>query len=383
MFQNSLTLMRIVGIDISITPSWFLIAALITWSLADQIFPAELPGLAPSSYLILGLVAMVLFFTSLVLHELAHAAVARAFGLEVPSITLFLFGGVAEIGDEPSRPDQELWIALAGPAMSISLAVAFWFLSVVANLWAGADVVATVLSHLAIINLALALFNLLPAFPLDGGRVLRALLWSRSGNVLTATEAASRTGEVLAIALIALGILNMFQGGPLAGAWQILIGSFILLAARSAVQAQRVKSYLGGQRVSDLMSSDVVTVEPDVTLSDLVNRIMLPNRVSFVPVIEQDVLLGHINTEVLGRIDRENWANTKVGDVFVELDPAGVVSSGDQAADIVRRLGETGRRKLLVVDNRRLTGVVTMSDLSRYFALLAELHWGRLTGEKG
>ena len=185
---------------------------------------------------------------------------------------------------------------------------------------------------------------------------------------------AARMGEFLAYGLIGLGILSLFQGVPLGGAWQILIGTFILIAARSSVEAQRTKSLLGNQTVSDVMSKNVVTAPPEISLADLVNLIMLPNRVSFVPVVDQDEVIGHIDTVVLAKIDRENWGNTQVGDVFVALDPEGVVSPDGSAPDILRRFAETGRRKLLVVEGRRLKGVVTLSDLSRFLGLLSDLY---------
>ena len=165
MFQNSQTILRVFGIEIRIAASWLLIAALITWSLANQVFPSRVPGLEQWHYLVLGFVAMLLFFASLILHELSHSMVARAFGIDVKGITLFLFGGVAELDEEPDVPTHELWIALAGPAMSFALAVIFWFLSLIAAFVGLGLATSTVLSYLAVINLVLALFNLLPAFP--------------------------------------------------------------------------------------------------------------------------------------------------------------------------------------------------------------------------
>lgn len=374
MFQNSTTILRLFGIEIKVAASWFLIAALIMWSLADQIFPAQVPGLSSGHYLLLGTMAMLLFFVSLLLHELAHAMVAKAFGIDVPRITLFLFGGVAELGEEPGAPSHEFLIAVAGPVVSLALAIIFWFLSVLSSFSVTGTALPTVLTYLATINLVLAVFNLLPAFPLDGGRVLRALLWSRTGDILTATEKAARLGEFLGFGLMALGVLSLFQGVQLGGAWQILIGIFILFAARGAVEAQRTKTLLSDQTVADLMSQEVIIADPEMTLADLVNRIMLPNRVSFVPVVEHSALLGHIDTEVLSMIDRENWPNTRVGDVFVNLETGRTVSPQTSAAEVLGRFSEMGHRKLVVIDDGQLAGIVTLSDLSRLLQLLSELH---------
>ncbi|WP_165587007.1 site-2 protease family protein [Pseudaestuariivita atlantica] len=361
-------------IEINLASSWFLIAALITWSLAHQVFPQQIPGLSTLQYGMLGTVAMLLFFVSLLLHELAHALVARSFGLKVPRITLFLFGGVAELGDEPDTAGHEFWIAIAGPAMSLALASIFWVSSVIALLTSeDLSQVHTVLSYLATINLVLAVFNMLPAFPLDGGRVLRAAIWSRTGDILKATKTSTKFGEFLGFGLMALGVLALFQGLPLGGAWQIMIGLFIVIAAKSSLESLQTKTLLGNQRVADVMSAKVVAADPDLSLTDLVNRIMLPNRVSFVPVIEDGVLLGHIDTKVLSMIDRENWSNTQVGDVFVEFDTSRIISPHDNAADTLKQMAETGERKLIVAEGRRLVGVVTLSDLMRLLQLLISL----------
>lgn len=374
MFQNSHTVLHIFGIQIRIAVSWLLIAALITWTLAQHVFPTQIPGQTQAAYLLLSFVTMLLFFGSLLLHELAHAVVAKGFGIDVPSITLFLFGGVAELGQEPDTSTHEFLVAIAGPAMSFVLAFSFWLLSVISIFFSLGPAWLATLSYLALINLVLAIFNLLPAFPLDGGRILRAFLWARSGDILSATKTAGRMGEILAFCVIGLGLLGLFQGAQLGGAWQIMIGIFILLAAQSSVSAQKMKTFLGDQTAVDLMTRDAVSVSPDVTLSELVNQLMLPKRVSFIPVVENKELLGHIDAEILAGIDRENWSNTLVGDVFVKLGPAYIVSPQAPATDVLRRVSQSGRRKFLVSEGRHLLGVITLSDLSRYIGLLSELH---------
>lgn len=374
MFNNSTTVLKVFDIEINLASSWFLIAALITWSLADQVFPQQIPGLSSIQYMTLGIIAMLLFFVSLLLHELAHALVAKSFGLAVPRITLFLFGGVAELGDEPDTAAHEFWIAIAGPVMSLALASIFWASSVIFVL-IGADFsqVHIVLSYLATINLVLAVFNLLPAFPLDGGRVLRAAIWLRTGDILKATKTSTTFGAYLGFGLIALGVLALFQGVPIGGAWQIMIGLFIVIAAKSALEGLRTKIMLGNQRVADVMSGNAVTAGPDLSLTDLVNRIMLPHRVSFVPVVEEGVLLGHIDTKVLSMIDQENWSNTQVGDVFVELEATRVISPQDSAEVTLKRMTESDERKLMVAEGRHLVGVVALSDLMRLLHLLVSL----------
>ena len=366
MFANSLKLISLNGFDIKLDPSWLLIAALVTWSLSQQYFPTVFPDQTPALYLSMAIIAMVCFFASLLLHEMAHAVVARRFGVPIKAITLFIFGGVAEMGQEPSRPHIEFWVALAGPAMSLFLAFGFWMTAGIADLILNAPVMTQILSYLALINLILALFNLVPAFPMDGGRVLRAYLWHKSGDILHATETASKSGVVFAYFLMALGVLGLFQGARVSGLWQIMIGFFILMAARASFQDQLARHVFDGKTVSAIMHKEPVTVGPEVTLAEFVNQIMLQRRVSFVPVLENGVLLGHIDGSVLSRIDREHWANTRVGDVFVGLDPASTISPDLPVQDLMARIAKTGQRKFMVVDDHQLMGVVSLADLTRY-----------------
>ncbi|GGX66016.1 peptidase M50 [Tateyamaria omphalii] len=373
MFSNTRTIATVFGIDIRIDPSWALIAALITWSLCQHTFPTALPGLSQWSYFAMAVLAMLLFFASLVGHELAHAVTARHFGVQTRHITLFLFGGVAELTQEPEKAMHEFWIAAAGPAMSLTLALAFWMCAGTSAVLMGIGPVVVVLDYLALINLVLAVFNLLPAFPLDGGRILRAWLWHRSGDMLAATRTAARSGTFLGYALVGLGVLGLFQGAMVAGFWQILIGLFVVAAARSAVEAQQIKFHLGDHPVGALMTRNVITTNADTSLSALVNQVMLPNRISFVPVVEEGALLGHMDTRVLIGIDRENWSNTTVGDVFVDLDPDCCVASDLLVFDLFERIAKTGQRKFIVVEGRSLRGVISLSDLTRHLGLLASL----------
>lgn len=369
MFSNAIKLFTFSGFDIKVDPSWLLIAALITWSLGQQYFPATLPGLSSDVYFIMALLAMLSFFASLLLHEMAHSVVARHFGIDIAGITLFLFGGVAELRSEPRTALIEFWVAIAGPIMSFVLASAFWTLSLTSTLVSAPLPLTEVLTYLAMINLILAVFNLLPAFPLDGGRILRAYLWHRNGDILRATEMAARSGTILAIGLIALGVLGLFSGGIGAGLWQILIGLFILGAARSSYQYQLAQSMFEGKNVADLMVRHPVVVSPDLTLSDFVSDVLLHRHVRFVPVVEDGTLLGHMDAEVLAGIDRENWNNTKVGDVFAGLETASMVPPTMPAQELMATIAETGRRKFLVVDDHLLLGVITLADMTKYLRM--------------
>ncbi len=369
MFSNAVKLFSISGFDIKIDPSWLIIFALISWSLSQHYFPTALPGETGAVYVSMAITATILFFASLLLHELAHSVVARRYGLPIGGITLFLFGGVAEMESEPRSPEVEFLVAIAGPIMSMALSVSFLFLSWIAAFVGEMTIVASIFSYLATINLVLAIFNLVPAFPLDGGRIFRAYMWHRTGNLLSATETAAKSGIFFAYVLMGFGIMSLFQGAIIAAMWQIMIGGFLLVAARSSYQSQLAKVVFDKRTVRDLMNTPPITVEPDVNLTDFVNQVVLRNGLSFVPVVENDVLLGHINHALLSGIDRENWQSTRVGDVFAELNASPIVDPDVSIEDLMNEITTTGQRKFLVVKDGKLLGVISLSDLVRHLQL--------------
>lgn len=374
MFSNAIKLFTIGGFDIKLDPSWFLIAALITWTLSAQYFPAVIPDQTFATYLVLAIIAMLGFFSSLLLHELAHSVVARRFGVRIKGITLFLFGGVAELEKEPQSPKAELWIALAGPAMSLFLSIAFSLLIILISAVSQAAALPTVLGYLVTVNLIIAIFNLIPAFPLDGGRVLRAYLWSRHGDVLRATKTAAQSGTFLGYGLSIMGVLALFQGAVTAGMWYILIGIFVLGAARSAYQSQLLQSAFAGKTVGAVMVRDPVVVSPEMTLSAFVNQVMLPHRISFAPVVADGVLIGQIDRDVLAAIDRDNWTNTQVGDVFAGLDVAPMIPPDMPVSDLLAQIAKTGTRKFLVVEDHQLKGVVALANLIGHLQATDDAH---------
>ncbi len=369
MFSNAVKLFSINGFDIKIDPSWLVIFALISWSLSQHYFPTALPGETPVVYLTMAVIATLLFFVSLLLHEIAHSIVARRFGLPVVGIKLFLFGGVAEMEREPQSPRAEFIVAAAGPAMSVALSLGFLLLSRIAASTDGLAVVVQVLSYLAFINMMLAVFNLVPAFPLDGGRMFRAYLWHRGGSLLRATETAARAGTLFAFLLMGVGVASLFQGLIVPALWQILIGGFLLVAARASYQSQLVQVVFEKRTVGDLAHKRPVTVAPDVSLADFVNRTVLRHGLSFVPVVEDGVLLGYIDHAMILGIDREHWSSTQIGDVFAGLDAHSTVDPDMAVDDLLKIIATTGRRKFLVVKNGELVGVISLSDLTRHLQL--------------
>lgn len=363
MFRNSVRLFDILGFQIKVDASWLIIAVLLVWSLSSGYFPQVVDGLGKSDALVLSVAAMLGLFASLILHELAHALVARRFGLRTGGITLFLFGGVAELDEEPASARSEVVIALAGPAASLALAAIFWLATQIAGPAVLSAELRALLGYLASVNLVLALFNLMPAFPMDGGRVLRAALWSRGGDLVGATRTAVRVAMLFAFAMIGLGILSLFASADVGGVWFALIGVFLLLAAQNTYAQLLMHTALAGRTVGNLMTKAVLTTTPEATLTEIVDTVMLAHARSFVPVVDGDQLLGYVDAGMLKSISRENWADTRVGDIYEPLGSDNSLPLAMTAEALLDRITKTGRRKFLVVDQGRLAGVISLTDL--------------------
>jgi Zn-dependent protease/CBS domain-containing protein len=363
MWGNAIKIAQLRGFDIKIDASWVLIAALMVWSLSTSYFPGQLPDIDQPTILTISVIAMLGLFGSLLLHELAHAVVARRFGVRVSGITLFLFGGVAEMQTEPLSGNTEFWIAIAGPAASVAIALAFWFTELLAFFAGLPDTVQSVLSYLAIINLVLALFNLLPAFPMDGGRVLRAWLWARSGDLLASTRSAVTISTFFAYGLMALGLYAVFSGAAVSGLWPVLIALFLLATSRATLTQVETNIALDGRTVASLMTQDPWTADPSLSLSELVNRVFLKHSISFAPVVESGTLLGYVDTQIVHKIDREHWTTTIVEDVVEPTSQENTVPYDMMALDLIKLIQKTGRRKFLVVGAHGLVGVITLSNM--------------------
>ena len=358
-----LRLFRVRGIPVRLDASWFPIALLIAWSLAVQLFPAWRPGLSSTTYWIMGVAGALGLFASIVLHELAHALVARRHRIPIDGITLFVFGGVAEMGAEPPSAKAELRMAIAGPLTSIGIAAIAFAGSA---LW-------VVLAYLGSINLLLAAFNLLPAFPLDGGRVFRALLWRRHGNLVRATRTATNVGRVFGAVLMALGGVRFLQGDLLGGVWSFLIGLFLRQAADASYQQVLVRRAFAHEPVRRFMTVGPISVRPDVTLAQFLDGYVYRYHHKLFPVQDNGRLLGMISTRQLRDVPRADWPFRKVGAVTVPLSDAATVTPDTGALQALGRMRQTGRSRLLVVDHGRLAGVLSARDLLDFLALKLEL----------
>lgn len=373
MFGTRITLFYLFGFKIQVDLSWVVIAVLVTWSLAKGYFPQVAPGLDIGIYWRMGVAGALGLFGSVVLHELAHSVVARAYGISIKSITLFIFGGVAEMEQEPPSAKAELRMAVAGPVMSGALALLFQGLSGVAQGAGATAAVVGVLSYLAVINAVLALFNLIPAFPLDGGRVLRAFLWGRKGDLHAATQASARIGGLFGLLMIGLGVVSVVGGNFIGGMWWFLIGLFLRNAAGASFTQLVAKETFAGAPVGRFMTRSVVSVSPDMALDVFVDDYVYRVHHEFFPVIEANRLLGAVSVPMVKSVPRTDWGRVHVGDVMVPASEENTVSPLKDAAEALADMSKTGNARLMVVENQQLVGLLTLKDMLAYLTLKIEL----------
>lgn len=367
-------LFRIFGFEVRLNLTWLLLAFLITWTLGAGLFPAEYPGLPAAAYWWMGLAGAAGILFSIVAHELTHALVARHFGLRIRGITLFIFGGVAEMEQEPPRPRVEFLMAVAGPIASLVLAWAFRRFEGLVSAWDGPVPVVAVLHYLGLINIVLALFNLVPAFPLDGGRMLRAALWQRTGDLRRATLIASRIGAGFGIGLMVLGGLSFIQGHFVAGMWWLLIGAFLRAAAAGSYRQLLIRDLLGNKPVSELMSPEPVTVAPDTTVERLLEDFVYRHHYKLLPVTEDGRLTGCVTLQDIKKVPPEHRATATVADVASPCSPQNTVTPETSAGTLAAEMGRPGAAtRRMVVRDGRLVGVISLRDLSEYVALKLDL----------
>jgi Zn-dependent protease/CBS domain-containing protein len=378
--KRGLALFRLAGIQVRVDPSWLLIFVLIWWSLSAGYFPRAHPGTSGAWLWTAGLLSALLFFVSLLLHELAHSVVARRAGLEVSSITLFLFGGASEMTREPDDPRTEFRIAIVGPLTSFALAGLFWLLGV-AVAGAAPDLLLGVVRYLVWINVALGVFNLLPGFPLDGGRVLRALVWWRTGSLRRASDVATRAGQGLGIGLAILGTLQIFSGALVGGVWLILIGLFLRGLAAASHRSLLLRQLLSDVTVEDVMVRDPVSVPADLSIEQLVEDYILGRGFRGFPVMDGERPIGLVSLETVKSVPAERRALARVRDHLEPLDEASVVAPDTSLTEALEKLGRSGRQRMLVMrpGSNRLAGLMTRTGLARF----VEIRQALTSAERG
>jgi Zn-dependent protease/CBS domain-containing protein len=354
----------ILGFQIRIDLSWFVIFFLVFWSLAVAVFPDAYPELARGTHLGMGLAGTLLFFASLLAHEMSHALVSRAKGIPVEGITLFVFGGMAWTRREPDSPRDELLIAGVGPVASLVIAGMFALAGrAAAELGLGPEVTG-VAGYLAFINLALAIFNLMPGFPLDGGRVFRAITWAVTGDRMKATRWAVLGGKSFGTLLIVLGALQALTVAPVSGLWLVFIGWFLRTLAASSLRQQVLQNLLRGFVTADLMTPQPEVVSAHMAIDDLVDGPLRRLRYGSYPVVDGATLVGMITLEDVKRVPSGEWKATAVGDAMTPLVDCAVTSPTTPIDDALHEMSRpSARGRALVVEGGRLVGIVSASDV--------------------
>ncbi len=368
---GSIHIGKIAGIDITVHMSWFIILVLLTWSLATGWFQTLYPGWPIFAYWLVGVLAALLLFVSVFVHELAHSLVAQARGLHVKSITLFIFGGVSNIEQEPKSPGVEFQMAFVGPLTSLliaGLSYLLWF-----AMGAGTSPLAAILGYLAIANGLLGVFNLVPGFPLDGGRVFRSIIWKISGNLRTATRAATVAGQSIAYLLIFLGFWLILGSDILDGIWFGLIGWFLLSSAQSANSQATLEAMLKGVVVSEVMNPNPATVPANISLQKLVDDLFLPRGWRSAFVMQADRFAGLITLSDIRHIPREQWAQTPVGLTMTPMEKLHLVSPQQSLNEILPVMVAQDVNQVPVVANDLLVGVLSREDIMRFLEIRRSL----------
>jgi Zn-dependent protease/CBS domain-containing protein len=358
--STGIRLFSVWGIPIYLHVSWFIIFALITLSLAKQ-FTSLHPGWTQTQHYALGIITSVLFFASVVFHELSHSFVALRYQIPVKSITLFVFGGLAGIGREPDNARQEFNIAIAGPLSSLFLAGCFWL---VAHFFHGDDMVVAAAGWLAWINTLLAVFNLVPGFPLDGGRVLRGIAWGITGNFERATKIAANAGKAFAYVMILIGVWQALNGNWVGGLWTAFIGWFLLSAAQESYAQVAIRSTLNGVRAADVMSQDVPTVTRDMSLEEYVHEVLRTGVLTHI-VIGAGKPVGLVSLQAARTVPRNEWATNSVQAVMLPIERIQWAKPDEPALAVLERMQKEDIAQMPVAADGNIVGMISRDGILR------------------
>jgi len=376
MFGRAIPLFKLMGFEVRLDASWIILAFLITWSLAVGYFPAANPGLPREDYWAMAVVAALALFLSIVVHEFAHSVVARSQGLPMRGITLFVFGGVAEMGGEPQSAGVEFWMAIVGPLTSVVIGVVSYLVYFATRSTWPAPVVG-VIHYLGWINLLLAVFNSIPAFPLDGGRVLRSVIWHYQRDLLRATRIAAGVGAGFGALLMALGVFELFAGGFVTAVWWFVLGIFLRGAAQQSLQQLMIQRALQGEPVSRFMNTHPITVPPNISVEDLIQDYIYRFHHKMFPVVtDTSRLAGCISTDEIRSIPREEWRQHSVQELMRPCSDENTITSDTNAVSALSKMSQSGLSRLLVVENGQLLAIVALRDLLDFLSLKMDLESG-------
>ena len=370
MFRHTIPIGRIFGIPIELDYSWFLIFGLLTWVLAVSYYPSEFKNWSVPAYWFMGAITAVMLFVSVLLHELGHSLVAIRYKVPVSKITFFIFGGVSQITTEPPSAGAEFWVTIAGPAVSFGLAIIFWELR---PLVIHVAPLLALTKYLAMLNLVLGVFNLIPGFPLDGGRIFRAIVWGLNRNFQRATVIAAVTGRFFGFLFVFLGVWQVLAGNFINGLWIAFIGWFLESAATNQVQQQVVKDLLAGHKVSEVMSRDYVQVSGDIALQELVDKQVLTGGHRCFVVSRDGVSAGLVTLSEIKKIPRSSWPTTTATQAMI---PSEKLISADPNAEVwttIEKMGRDGINQMPVMEHSAIIGMLSRDDLIHYLGILRSL----------
>lgn len=370
---RGINLFKILGIQVSLDFTWFVVFSLVVWSLAVGYFPVQYPGQVGLTYFLMGIISSLLLFASVLFHELSHSHVANKLGLEIKEITLFIFGGVAKLSKEPDDPMIELKIAIAGPLSSVFLAALFWVLKNIIETAIASPFITAILGYLVMINIVLVVFNLIPGFPLDGGRVLRAIIWLKTGDVQKATEVTSSIGKGFAMLLIFFGIVQILAANFLGGMWAVFIGLFLQQAAESGYQQVLLKKALLDVNVKDAMTKDVVTISSDYAIAKVVEDFFFVYHFIGFPVMSDGHLVGMLTLNNVRTVPKQEWHNTFVKDVMDSNINDMIIEAKDNVMDALTKMISLEKGRLPVMDNDKLVGIITRQDIMKLMEFKTDL----------
>lgn len=370
--NSGIRLGRIFGIEITLDYSWFLIFILITFALSFSLFPQLVPRLPVGTYIIIGFITSILFFASVLFHEVMHSVVALRNGIRVSGIRLLIFGGVSQLSDEPDTPGVEFRMALAGPLSSIVLGVAFLGIWIFGRRFGFPATVSAPAFYLGYINVLLGVFNLLPGFPLDGGRVLRSAIWYFTGNLRRSTSIAATLGRGIAYTMIFIGIAGPFFTNNLSLIWFVLLGWYLLRAAQAEYQQVLYHEALEDVKVSEIMTPDPETTRPDISVQELVQEHFLKHNWVAYPVVNDGEILGVVTLKSVQNLPRSEWNTTRAGAIMRPLSSDIVAQPDTPVLDILQKLATKAEGRMLVVQDGRLVGILTGTDVTR--AIIRRLH---------
>ena len=377
MFGNRIKLFSLLGFDVKIDMSWIILFLLISWTLSKGLFPFYYSNLPNSTYWYMGLASAVGLFLSIILHEFSHSLVARQFGIPMQGITLFIFGGVAEMSDEPPSPKAEFFMAIAGPLSSIAIGGIIYGFFQMDLVNALSLPVRGVFLYLAGINIILAVFNLFPAFPLDGGRVLRSILWRWKNDLKWATRISASMGSFFGLLLIFLGIFSVISGDFIGGMWWFLIGMFLRGAAQASYRQVLTRKVLEGEKVRRFMVKDPVSVTPSLSVGQLVNDYVFKYHYKMFPVTEKESPVGCITIKQLEKVPKDEWGRHTVSELATHASPENTISPDADAVDALAIMNRTGNTRLMVVEDKKLIGIISLKDMLKFLSLKMELESGR------